>query len=281
MSSHACCEVRSISAKSLPSCGNLRYINLEGRSLSPTDHPIRPITLLTQYPPTSTSFTLENRGTYIPKLTFRMRYTNSAAHSYAPQPSSDPYRYAYPSSGGSGQVYTPVQRGASKRDAPLFSVKQDLAYNRYHTHHFTPKDAYPPHSRTFAEYNARYNEREREQKGRRKSSRKRKSMPVPPPPPPPVQIYCDKPRHSSRRRSASPQVESMFYMGTENHPPMFRSKRSRNPYSPSPSPPPAWLGGDGSRRDRMARSPSHYGGGGSGHGESRLRRVARFLFGSW
>lgn len=212
-----------------------------------------------------------------------MRYTNSANYSYVPPPSSDPYRYARPAAPPAEQVYTPLQRNPSKRDAPLFSIKQDLKYNKYHTHHFSTEDAYPPHPRTFAEYHARYTERERDQKVRRKSSRKRKSVPVPPPP-----VFYEQPRYSgvptnsSRYGSAAPyQVESMFYLGTDKQPPMFRSRRSRHPLSPPPSPPPWYASGGGYLQqpncdmNRPSTPPPFDQRG------SRLRRVARFLFGSW
>lgn len=214
-----------------------------------------------------------------------MRYTNSANYSYVPPPSSDPYRYARPAA---EQVYPPLQRNSSKRDAPLFSVKQDLKYNRYHTHHFSAEDAYPPHPRTFSEYHARYTEREQDQKVRRKSSRKRKSAPAPPPVPAPVyyqpQKYNVTPSHGSRRNPnpAPPhQMESVFYLGTDHHPPMFRSRRSKNPYSPPPSPPPWYASGGGYPQpnvdmNRPSSPPAFDQRSGSGH---RLRRVARFLFG--
>lgn len=220
-----------------------------------------------------------------------MRYTNSANYSYIPPPSSDPYRYAHPAAAPvAEQVYTPLQRTPSKRDAPLFSIKQDLKYNRYHTHHFSAEDAYPPHPRTFSEYHARYTERERDQKVRRKSSRKRKSIPTPPPAPTyyQPQQYNSVPSHGSRRGSYSAgphQMESIFYLGTDNHPPMFRSRRSKNPYSPPPSPPLWYAPGGGYSQPRnldMNRpsSPPAFDQR-ANSGRHRLRRVAKFLFGQW
>lgn len=221
-----------------------------------------------------------------------MRYTNSTNYSYVPPPSSDPYRYARPAAPAVEQVYTPIQRTSSKRDAPLFSIKQDLKYNRYHTHHFSAEDAYPPHPRTFSEYHARYAEREQDQKVRRKSSRKRKPAPAPPPPVPPVPTYYQPqkynftPSHGSRRSSnpaSSHQMESVFYLGTDHHPPMFRSRRSKNPYSPPPSPPPWYASGGGYSQQgsfdmNRPSSPPAFDQR-SSSGRHRLRRVARFLFG--
>ncbi|RPA91489.1 hypothetical protein L873DRAFT_1819307 [Choiromyces venosus 120613-1] len=115
--------------------------------------------------------------------------------------------------------------------SPLFSIKQDLTWNRQSRHFFTPEDAYPAKLRSFQEFNAQRTERDVRI---RSSRRKLRSMPAYPQlrPDPPPAVYREEYIPPEPQR----HVESMYYLGTDDMPPLYQSRRwQRREYTPPQS----------------------------------------------
>jgi len=151
-------------------------------------------------------------------------------------------------------------------ESPLYSIKQDLTWNRLSRHFFKPEDPYPPKLRSFQEFNAQRVERDVRI---RRSRRKLHSMPVYPEfhPDPPA-VY----REEYIPLEPDGHVESAYYLGADDMPPLYLSRRwQRREYTPPESPAYGgeWGGSSGGYSASRYDQPCP---------PRRLRRVPKFCF---
>ena len=164
------------------------------------------------------------------------------------------------------ETYHSYSRHHPPPASPLYSIKQDLTWNRQSRHFFTPEDPYPAKPRSFQEFNAQRAEREVRI---RRSRRKLRSMPgyaqLRPDPP---AVY----REEHIPLEPVNQVESMYYLGTDDMPPLYQSRRwKRREYTPPESPAYGgeWRGSNSGYDAGTYEQPSP---------PRRLRRVSKFCF---
>lgn len=129
------------------------------------------------------------------------------------------------------EAYHSYSRHHPSPPSPLYSIKQDLTWNLQSRHFFTPEDPYPAKPRSFQEFNAQRADREVRI---RRSRRRLRSMPAYPQlrPDPPT-VY----REEHIPIEPVSHAESMYYLGTDDMPPLYMSRRwKRREYTPPESP---------------------------------------------